>query len=287
MTRRLGGLLAALLLATATFVGLSAPQAQAAYCSGSGVGVVVDFGDLGGGVRTDCGSGSKASTAFTSAGVTLENDGQGFVCRVASKPDPGKECMATNAYWALFVSKQGGAWTYASQGVYTQPVSSGDSVAFVWQSSNSRKTPGADPQPLPRPSAPVTSEAPSTAPTKRPSPKPMKKRSTAPAAPTPTAAGVSVTPSAEAKATPGATPTAGTSAPAAPTADPASTEAATLSPTTTELTATESTSTDVDAQPTAADSDGDGGGLPGWVPPVIVVLLAAAAGGVAWVRRAR
>ena len=172
MIQRCAGLMAAAVLLATAAIGLSvpfSPAAQAAYCASSGVGVVVDFGALGGGVDTGCGSGSDAATAFKSAGVTLANDpnNPGFVCRVQNMPAPGSDCMATDAYWGLFISRQGGAWAYASQGVYTQPVRAGDTVAFVWQSSNTRKQPGTAPQPL-------RTTAPSTAPSAKATPAPTK-----------------------------------------------------------------------------------------------------------------
>lgn len=283
---------AALLLGGAAAVGLAPVPAQAAYCTtADGVSVQVDFGALGGGSATGCGRGDTAADVFGSAGFTLTPDDQqrSFVCQVEGKPAAGEPCIETNAYWAFFVSNDGGGWVYASLGVYSQPVDPGDSVALVWQSTNSRRTPGAGPgQPVAASSAatPKPSAQTSTRPTRRPSPQPTAKASTA-------------KPAAEPTAEPTATPT--TTTPSATTASATGTPSTTASTTVTPTAAGEATPTT--ASPTAATAteteppraeEGDVtpvaatdsvGGLPGWVPPAVIVVLLAAAGGIALVRR--
>ncbi len=283
---------AAVLLATAA-IGLSVPlgpAAQAAYCSSAGVGVVVDFGALGGGVDTGCGSGSDAAAAFDSAGVTLTNDpnNPGFVCRVQSMPAPGSPCMATDAYWGLFISKQGGAWAYASQGVYTQPVRAGDSVAFVWQSSNTRKQPGTAPQPVrvtqptPTPSAKTASAPAKSGSRSTKAAKPATKAAPAPSASAnAVSSATSTTASASSAATSSASASASTSASAsAPAASPgasASAQAATSNGGPTPGTG--------DITPVTSTEAAHSGGLPGWVPPAVIAVLAVVAGGIALARR--
>ncbi|MFT4263891.1 MAG: hypothetical protein QM572_10960 [Nocardioides sp.] len=293
---RLAGLMAAVVLATTAAIGLSVPfgpPAAAAYCTGDGVGVVVEFGDLGGGAETGCGTAGKAAGAFTSAGVTLEQDADspGFVCRVESKPAAGEECMATNAYWALFVSKQGGSWSYATQGVYTQPVKSGDSVAFVWQSSKARTTPATAPQPVAAtPSAGSSASAKATASasakattkatskaTKKATSKATRKAS---ATATATVAGTATT-------TASATATSSTSAPGSgsPTPEASATTSASTAPTSDTTTVVDTpTGQEVTVTRSAELSTVS---LPVWAGPAAVVLLAAVAGGVVLWRKRR
>ncbi|HEY1381172.1 MAG TPA: hypothetical protein VGF55_30510, partial [Gemmataceae bacterium] len=77
----------AALVAAAVGLGVSAP-AQAAICgSASGVSVVVDFHQLGGGVQADCdanGAGKYAAAQFADVGhtITYVQRQPGFVCRV-------------------------------------------------------------------------------------------------------------------------------------------------------------------------------------------------------------
>lgn len=288
-------LAAAVLVTAAATLALPSTPAQAAYCSGgAGVSVLVDYGALGGGTSTGCGSGSPASKAFAGAGVSLKQSPRqpGFVCQVDGKPANGN-CLGTNSYWGFFVSDDGKGWVYASQGVYQQAVDAGDSVALVWQSTSSRRKPGQ--APAVHPTAAPT-KAPTAAPSKKPSLKPSRKPSnpaakpsTHPAAPTPTALATgaevqgatptpttsheSVKPSAPSASTTTSTSTStSSSAVAAPSDDVTPSDDATPSPT-----------TDAATQPTA---DG-GGGLPGWVAPGLIALLAVVAGGVAWARKAR
>lgn len=291
MIRRLAAQLAVAVLVTAaaTLV-LPATPAQAAYCSrGAGVSVLVDYGALGGGTATGCGSGSVASTAFTSGGVWLTPHPrqQGFVCRVEGKPADG-DCLATDSYWGFFVSDEGKDWVYASQGVYQQAVDAGDSVALVWQSTSSRRSPGVKPAAVS--SAPRTSATPKPRATKQPSPQPTRRPKPSKHVDRP--ANPAVSPTATASASPTRTPTTSPSAASSTTAAPTDPAASASAPATAAETlsaesspsATATTGSTTDATEPAAS---DGGGLPGWLPPVLVAVLAAAAGGVAWARRAR
>ncbi|HEY0888856.1 MAG TPA: hypothetical protein VGE38_04520, partial [Nocardioides sp.] len=150
-------------------VALPAAPAAAAYCaSAGGVNLLIDFGALGGSDDTRCGTSGTAHQAFDSAHVPLAYDPDtDMLCRVAEKPAAGEPCTDVNAYWALFVSNEGGPWAYASKGVKSQLVDAGDSVALVWQSTNSTRKPSA------APGQPVAEAKPTAAP--------------APAKPSPTA----------------------------------------------------------------------------------------------------
>jgi len=308
--RLLARVVVAVLAAAAATLAVPATPAQAAYCSTDGVAVLVDFGDLGGGESTGCGSGGKASEAFADAGYQLEQHPrqQGFVCKVDGQPASG-DCLQTDAYWAFFVSRSGGNWVYSSLGVYAQSVKAGDTVALVWQSSASRRQPGGAPwQPpaaaptatptssAPAPSAPAAS-SPKPGKTKTTKPKPSKKATTkAPtpvttsarptgssttAAPTSAAGSVTETPAESAADQPTQTP------PETSIETPIESSEAALPTTSAPVTSEAATPTSASDRTQAADPASDGGGLPGWLPPVLVVVLLALAGGVAVARRGR
>lgn len=141
-------------------VASSASAASGACPRGTGVTVVVD-----GQVRCDPTPGSFARESFADAGFTLADvpDQPGAVCRIDGFPGDGR-CFETDAYWGLFFSKPGsGTWQYASVGVNGQRVSAGSWVAFVWQSSASRKAPSQTPL-GPVPAAPAPGDGSGTAP---------------------------------------------------------------------------------------------------------------------------
>jgi hypothetical protein len=285
-------------LAAAAFVaavaGLAVPTAPAhaagACPAGAGVTAVVDFGSQGGGMQTGCGGAAKvASDAFKAAGFTLTPHPRqpSFVCQVQGKP-ADRDCMGTDAYWGFFVDV-GKGWVYASLGVYQQAVESGDSVALVWQCSQKQRRPG---QALActaatRTPSPTAGSATATR-TPRPKSRPTNHASSALTASVTSAA--TATPSAPTgSSVASATPTKPSAAAATPTSSAVPTPAPpTGSGTgvTSEASADASTDATTEAATEPAAST-DGGGLPGWVPPVIVIVLVAAAGGVAWTRRAR
>ena len=167
--RILGPVVAAIVVAATGLLALpvSAPAHAASACSGrTGVIVVVDFNQLGGGVTKGCdpASGHNAQQNFESAGYHLGMvPGQpGMVCRVSGKPaDP--PCADTDAYWSLWWSNgTSGKWTYATSGVGGLKVPTGGYVAFAWhQGSGNAGAPGVQ----------ATPRVAST-PTKQPSPQP-------------------------------------------------------------------------------------------------------------------
>lgn len=276
------------LLASAATLALPVAPVQAAYCSGgAGVSVLVDYGVLGGGTVTGCGGGSIADRVFASAGFALvdSNQQRGFVCQVNEKPVAGKPCTGASAYWGFFVSDDGKPWAYASLGVHQQAVDQGDSVALVWQSSASQRKP--ESAPAPSTAGDDSSVVPSGKAAKRPKPKSKPTNTTAEptAEPTPTVAATTTaaTPSPSLAPT-RSKPVRPTRTPSRAVTPPASSVPATSTPT---ADPAPSSTADVARDATAPVAADDGGGLPGWVPPVIVAVLAAAAGGVAWARRAR
>lgn len=163
MTRRvLTGLVAVLLGAATGLVVLQAPAQAAGCAAGTGVTVVVDPHQLGGGATTRCVDGGKrkAADAFSAANINLARViGQpGFVCRVNSKPSQAAcgETPPDDAYWSLWVSTGDGSWSYASIGVDGLSVPKGGWVAFSWQGQSGRAQPGVRPvgAAAPKPAAP-------------------------------------------------------------------------------------------------------------------------------------
>ncbi len=261
-------------LAVAAFVaataGLGVPgAAQAATCGTStGVTVVVDFHQLGGGVQTACdlhGAGETAASQFSDAGHSLRpvQREPGFVCQVDRAPsnDPCVNTPPSDAYWSLWWSDgKSGKWSYSSAGVASLKVPAGGYVALSWQGGGDRATPRT--APVPHPSA---SPSPTRAPTSHP---------TSPPTSSP------------------ASPTTSTSAPA-----PSRSTASGVPVRHHHLRALKasagqqnrgSATLQAGPLPSRADSgSGSGSGLPGWVAPGVVALLFVAAAAVAVVRRKR
>jgi len=270
---------AALAVAAAGVV-VPAP-AQAATCgSSSGVSVVVDFHQLGGGVQSVCdagGAGKFADVQFTESGFALSYvNGEPFVCRVDQLPDSA--CARTppaNAYWSLWWSDgKSGSWSYSSGGVKALKVPAGGYVALSWQGQSSQAKPRVAP-------TAHSSSSPSSSPTSRPpsSGSPTKAPTHAPSSNAPAAPPTST-------ATTG--PTAGsTSGPRGAEKSKASHGAANHHRTASPPAAATAQAQAPVAQVASGNPQGPGGsgGLPGWVAPVAIVVLFAGAGGFALIRR--
>ncbi|WP_028636244.1 hypothetical protein [Nocardioides sp. URHA0032] len=276
---------AAVLVAAVAVAFPGAPASAAGCPTADGVTVVVDFHQLDGGVQTACvadGGGETAAQLFPAAGfpLTYVQRQPSFVCRVSGKPadNPCVNTPPADAYWALYWSDgRSGRWTYATSGAGGQHVPDGGYVAFSWQGSSDSAAPGASP--APHPSA---SPTPTRAPTHTAAP-----GHTGPS---------SAPPSATSPATSSATSSAAT---AGPSGSPSATSSRTKAgdgPHSREPQPSGSSATTAGDSPTASDSpsllpasadpaDPGGGGLPGWVAPVVIVLLFGAAGAVAVVRR--
>jgi hypothetical protein len=288
---RLAGLVVAALVAAAGLVGLSSVPASAAWCSGSGVNVVVDFNELGGGVQKGCdadGGGKQADVVFPAAGFRLDYvTNSGFVCRVKGSPS-GDVCAHTppaDAYWALFWSDgKSGTWRYATSGVSGLSVPDGGFLAFSWQNSSQQDPPSATPRnatPAPTPTKTPTKAAPKPTRTPKPAAKPTKAKA---AKPTNT---VSVTGGALVGATTGTSTATPSSTKASPstvaTAPPTSASASesavpseTLEPTP-DLTSTQKVDN-------AFVPEDEPSGLPAWVPVSVILVLALVAFGGLWWR---
>jgi hypothetical protein len=141
----------------------TAAPAQAAACStASGVTVVVDFNQLGGGVRVACdgsGGGDSAASLFTSNGFSLTPVARfpSFVCRVNGAPasDPCQNTPPSDAYWSLYWSDgRSGRWSYSSQSAYSLKIPDGGYVAFSWKQGSASAPPSASASPhAPEPSS--------------------------------------------------------------------------------------------------------------------------------------
>jgi hypothetical protein len=106
----------------------SRPDAVGAACSDpTGITVVVDFRELGGGVRVGCAPQPVASgfEALAKAGFQATNVSRfpGALCRIDGKPadDPCQDMPPADAYWAYWISARGGSWCYSSQGPSRKP----------------------------------------------------------------------------------------------------------------------------------------------------------------------
>ena len=291
MLRLIARLAVAAALAATAYVALPAAPAAAAACpTADGVTVVVDFHELGGGVRSACvpdGGGDAASQLFPRAGfpLTYVQRQPGFVCRVSGKP-ADNPCVSTppsDAYWGLWWSDgKSGRWTYSSSGASGLTVPDGGYVAFSWNGSDGSVPPGTSPAPHPDPTP--TQQPSSAQPTKQPSTQPTQPTQSTQQQTTAAPTG-SASPSREPSKDAAEKPTRSTSTKVRPSAS--GSDAA--SPSATAADATDGTdASDDTVVPTSADPpDAGDGGLPAWVAPVVVVLLFGAAGGVALARRRR
>ncbi len=281
---------AAALAAAAGAVVPTAPASAATCSSADGVSVVVDFHELGGGVRTACvadGGGQKASSLFPAAGFPLSyvQRQPGFVCTVSGQPadDPCVNTPPADAYWGLWWSDgKSGSWTYATTGASGLAVPDGGYVAFSWNGSSARSTPGVSP--APHPAEPTPTHPPSTPPS-TPTTPPTHTGSAGQPTKSPGGTGGEMLPDPTASAP--ADPSGSTSA------TPGGTKSASPSSTPTDSTSTSTSASEPtdgpdDTVPSSAEPEDTGdSGLPAWVAPVVIALLFAVAGGAAVVRRRR
>lgn len=226
-----------------------------------GVTVIVDFGDLGGGVSARCAptGGTTGLAVLDAAGISWEGTRPfpGLVCRIAGLPSAGTEpCVnapPANVYWSYWMAPRGGSWCYSSFGAgnRTPPPGSMEGWSFA------RLQPGADARP-PR-FAPLPPVAGTT-------PNPITPGDCGSAAPTPTAATVAVTTSSASTAATTTSlpttsgPTTSTSAPnpIGPATPPAAVSVDTDPPVTADVTGTaaaDATTTAPSSPPTSAVID--------------------------------
>ncbi|MFV2114710.1 hypothetical protein ACFHW0_20565 [Micromonospora sp. LOL_025] len=166
------------LTAAGTVVGSGTPASaagSAGYCpDASGVTVVVDFHELGGGTVVRCARGEQPTglAALKNAGFQVTGTlrwGEGFVCRIEGKPSTASEkCVDTppaSAYWSYWHAASGGNWTYSDKGVLNRrpPAGSFEGWSFsLNRDASDAPRPGAAPRrpapppPPPPPPAPPT-----------------------------------------------------------------------------------------------------------------------------------
>lgn len=186
--RRLARAVAAALVAAAAGVTLPAPARAAGttgYCpDATGVTVVVDFNDLGGGEVIRCAPGEQASglTALKNAGFTVTGTsrwGDAFVCRIDGKPTAAADpCFSTppvTAYWSYWHATNGGSWITSSEGAGDRTPPQG---SFEGWSFSTNHPDGAAPRPGAAPSRPAPL-VPPPATTGPPRPVPTTARTTA------------------------------------------------------------------------------------------------------------
>jgi hypothetical protein len=121
--RWIGTGLIGLALTALTLIATALP-ADASPCPGTdGVTVVVDFGSLGGGVRTGCaptpGTGFEALDQAGFAVIPVQAN-PAFVCRIDGRPDEGQEdCFdipPATGFWSYWTAVRGGDWRLAGTG---------------------------------------------------------------------------------------------------------------------------------------------------------------------------
>jgi hypothetical protein len=163
--RRLLGAASAVVLTVAGGVVPAAPAraaGTAGHCpDGTGVTVVVDFNDLGGGVVVRCAPGDQATglSALKNAGFTIAGTtrwGEGFVCRIEGRPtvatEPCRDTPPASAYWSYWHASNGGSWTYSDKGVLNRKPPAG---SFEGWSFSTNRTQGTAPRPDVAPTRPA------------------------------------------------------------------------------------------------------------------------------------
>jgi hypothetical protein len=142
------------LLAVGAVLAAPAPRA-AAWSDGpcptlsTGVTVVVDFHQLGGGVVVRCAPGAPADgwEALTGAGFAVRGTTRfpGFVCRIDDRPatDPCVTTAPADAYWSYWNAARGSTWTYSEVGARsrTPPVGSVEAWSFSDESGRPPRIP--------------------------------------------------------------------------------------------------------------------------------------------------
>ncbi|SCF18971.1 hypothetical protein GA0070558_14229 [Micromonospora haikouensis] len=269
----------------------AAAAGSAGYCpDASGVTVVVDFNELGGGTVVRCASGTQATglAALKNAGFEITGTlrwGEGFICRIDGKPSAASEkCVDTppaSAYWSYWYAANGGDWAYSDKGVLNRKPPAGSFEG--WSFSLHRNASDA-----PRPG--VTPKRPAPTPPPPPPPPPPPAAGGGSAAPPPAAGGGPVVPPAGGAGRTTIPPPAGT--PGATLSATASASVAATSPsvpTTTPggVTGSSGGTASEPAVTEVAASDSDDGGLPLGTIAGALLLAALAAGGVVTARRRR
>ncbi|MFN7151591.1 MAG: hypothetical protein ACK4V6_19185, partial [Microthrixaceae bacterium] len=161
-------LMAAALAVAATILTL-APGDAGAWTDGacttpSGVTVVVDFQELGGGVHVRCAPqpATNGFEALRQAGIDFSTTVRfpGFLCRIAGEPssDPCQTTSPATAYWSYWIAQRGGPWCYSNLGAGNRTPPPGSVEGWSFSLGRTSST-----APAPRTRVPVP--LPGTAPT--------------------------------------------------------------------------------------------------------------------------
>jgi len=127
------------------------------------------------------------------------------VCQIDGEPAqyPSTCWTASNAYWAMFVSRAGGSWVTSSLGISSQTFRDGDAEGFRYEGQSDSSVPPSPHGVCPAPSTPTPAPAPAPATT----PAPIKSGATAQAGrPTSTPPSRTPAPSPTAASSPTAAP---------------------------------------------------------------------------------
>lgn len=127
--------------------------------SNSGITVVIDFQELGGGTYVRCAPGPVDSgfAALRQAGIQFQSSVRfpGFLCKIAGKPenDPCINASPASAYWSYWLAPRGGAWCYSNLGAgsRTPPAGTVEGWSFSLGKTGSTSPPPRVPPPSPSP----------------------------------------------------------------------------------------------------------------------------------------
>lgn len=181
----MAAILGALLIFTAPSAHAKQTVTNGKCSDNTGLNVVVDFQDLGGGVKIRCVENWSSGTALAAIDAALDIQGtqrwgKAFICRIDGKPGPADEpCIDTppaSAYWSYWVADSG-SWRYSQKGVGNMTANPGEWHGLSF-SMNRTETTNPPPRTTPAvPSAPKPKPKPSPKPTSTSKPKPTAKPS--------------------------------------------------------------------------------------------------------------
>ncbi|MEW2383840.1 hypothetical protein AB0873_17375 [Micromonospora sp. NPDC047707] len=290
------GLIVALVAAGAVVApGTPASAAgSAGFCpDASGVTVVVDFNELGGGTVVRCARGAQATglAALKNAGFQITGTlrwGEGFICRIEGKPSAESEkCVDTppaSAYWSYWHAPNGGSWTYSDKGVLNRkpPAGSFEGWSFsLNRNANNAPRPGIAPKrPAPPPPPPASPPAP---------PPPPPPVGGGPVAPPPAGGAVAPPPAGGGRPDEPGQPNHTSGPPTPADTSPAASTPGMAAPDATPSAATGSapTGSPDESVVTEVAAPRDGGGLPLGTVAGVLLLAVLAAGGLVAARRRR
>jgi hypothetical protein len=280
------GFVVAAALGVAALASLAPASPAVSSCAGAGpnhVALVIEHGDAS--VVTRC-------VAFDTTQITgkqlleasgLAWSGQTFggfgvaACAIDGEPAHYSTCPGKDSYWAIFVSRGGGAWQFASSGISALNLSSGDAEGFRYLPATG--TPAAPPAPA---GVCTTAIGPTPAP-------PAQSPAGAGTATAPTSAGRTATAAAATGRTAGATDLVAAAASPAPadassTAPAAGDSPAASSARDAAIAAVASPASTAAASPGAAPAPARGGGLD--LGLLLAAIVGGALGGLALLRLA-